>query len=165
MVDEDDDDNSDDDDDNTDGDGNNTEEKNDEILDRTNEDINDYESDCSSETLRRRYSFAKDGGDLLNTYFFFSVKNGEIDDLRIESTDEELFRLRKDLDEVKIDAESLDEVDNDNDDIRDDKNVDYDKDGDDDDTNVDNNEVDNPRVEDGSVSSDDDDDDWKEENG
>ena len=70
MVDEDDDDNSDDDDDNTDGDGNNTEEKNDEILDRTNEDINDYESDCSSETLRRRYVFAKDGGDLLNTYFF-----------------------------------------------------------------------------------------------
>lgn len=113
MVDGDDADSSDDDDDNTHGDDNNTEEKNDENLDRTDEDINDNESDCSSETLRRRYVFAKNGGNLLNTDIFFSVKNGEIDDLRLEPTDEELFRLRKDLDEVKIDAESLDEVDND----------------------------------------------------
>ena len=42
---------------------------NQENLDRTDEDINDNESDCSSETLRRRYVFAKNGGNVYTHNF------------------------------------------------------------------------------------------------
>ena len=47
----------------------------------------------------------KDEGDLLNTYIFFPVEIGGIDDLIIDSIDKEMSRLRKDLDEIKEDAE------------------------------------------------------------
>ena len=87
---------------------------------------------------------------MLNTDNFLSIKNEEIDNLQLYLkldilTHEELSKWPKRLDEVKGDDESLDEVDNDNDDNRDEKDDDYNKDGDEDDINANNNKVGNPR--------------------
>ena len=95
--------------------------------------------------MRRRNVFAKYEAFLLNTERFLSIE-GDIDNLKLDDPkNDEPSRLRKDLDKVKGDAESLDEVDNDNDDDRDDKDDEYDKGGDDDDINANNDKVNNPR--------------------
>ena len=65
------------------------------ILDIPEAEIRNNELDCSSENLRRRNYFIKDKGYSLNTDMFFPVEIGEIDDLAIDSTDEELSILRK----------------------------------------------------------------------
>ena len=100
---------------------------------------------CFLGTLRQRNVFVKDEGYLLKTDIFFSIKNGEINDLRLNPTDEGLSILRKDLDEVNWEDRSLDEVDNDNDDDRDDRDDDYDKHDNDDNIKVNNDRIDNPR--------------------
>ena len=64
-----------------------------EILNRSDSEINDHESYYFSETLRRRNVFIKDEGYLLNTDIFFPVEIGGIDDLIIYPKNEELSTL------------------------------------------------------------------------
>ena len=64
-----------------------------EILNRSDSEINDHESCYFSETLRRRNVFIKDEGHLLNTDIFFPVEIEGIDDLTIDPTNEEISTL------------------------------------------------------------------------
>ena len=107
------------------------------ILDRTDTEIDENQSDCSRKTLRTIKVFVKDERDMLNTKLSIPVELEETNDLRLDNPDlDELDNL--DLDYVKIDTESLDEVDNDNDDKREDK--DDNKDNNDDDSRIDDEE-------------------------
>ena len=147
------------------------------VLARSNVEINDNDSDCSSKNLRKRKVFVHDERDFLNTELFLPVHIQEIDDLIDDiNANHEVVNPREDnlklndsnLDKIKEDYESLDEVDNDNDNDskRDDKDNDDNKDSDDDTINTNNDERDDNddnNGDDNNVEENNDDDDkWKE---
>ena len=62
--------------------------------------INETQSDCSSETLRKIKVFVQDERDMLNTEIFLPVQIEEVDDLKFEIlTIEDLSTLQKSLDD------------------------------------------------------------------
>ena len=61
----------------------------------TNEELNDNDSDCSNETLRKRKMFFQDERDILNTEIFLPVLIKEIYDLKFN------FLIVKDLSTLK----------------------------------------------------------------
>ena len=125
------------------------------LLDRTDSETAENQSNCSSETLRRRKVFVEDERNILKTEMFLPFDVEEINESKSlcdfeivcdENNNKKLVLVNKNLDEVKGDVELLDEGDNDNDndDKRNNKDHNYDKNRDDGDINT-NNEVVNPR--------------------
>ena len=144
------------------------------LLDRTDSEIADNQSNCSSETLRRRKVFVEDERNMLNTEIFLPYDAEETSELeslchfeieRDENNIRKLLVVNTNLDEVKVDDDDNDDgIKDDGDNNDDSNNVENNTNNDDDDDEERSDDANNDKEkeeEKKKIQDDDDDDDGK----
>ena len=150
------------------------------LLDRTDSETAENQSNCSSETLRRRKVFVEDERNMLNTEIFLPYDAEEISELeslchfeieRDENNIRKLLLVNTNLDEVKVDDDDNDDgIKDDGDNNDDSNNVENNTNNDDDDDEERSDDVNNDKEKEEEKKKiqdddDDDDDDGKNDDG